>query len=445
MTDSPTDIYEKISSISKSITCFICLDIAIEPALTPCCNHVCCNRCIKEWLQEKTTCPLCRAQISFSNIISLSWANDLKEIIPYFLKKQNFLCPNHQQKSLSYYCNTCQKLLCSDCLFETLTFPNSPHKNHSIVPIGQKFPSVKSKLKQELSSIIQLIPAITEICTKISQNSCQIQRIYEDHKMEIISSFTDIQKELKDSYSKNLVENEISLSKCQESRKKLKELLSNVEKPESQSNPIKTRNLIRNILEIALASIPSSIPSSIVNPITPPYQSAKIELTGFRNMISQFKQKFACNPNMVEGEGHFIFSKSLHLYGNTWRAKLYPFGHMNGYGTHLSFFIELKKGYGHKSRFSYKVEIVPQKECVKSFYREYISEIEESDCWGWNKFALFDDLLNENYIKPDGSLLFIFSIRPLSYCQAKRDYDEEILKMRRKIAKLSLEVDSENT
>ena len=51
--------------------------------------------------------------------------------------------------------------------------------------------------------------------------------------------------------------------------------------------------------------------------------------------------------------------------------------------------------------------------------------------------ASIDDLNSDDYIRPDGSLLLILSIRPLSYWQAKRDYDIEIERKKAKIQKLS--------
>lgn len=42
--------------------CSICQDEFKEPIRLPC-NHIYCEQCISEWLDQETTCPMCRAQV----------------------------------------------------------------------------------------------------------------------------------------------------------------------------------------------------------------------------------------------------------------------------------------------------------------------------------------------------------------------------------------------
>lgn len=48
----------------EKFSCPICLEIMIEPILTPC-GHAFCRPCIEESLLHKNACSLCRESISF--------------------------------------------------------------------------------------------------------------------------------------------------------------------------------------------------------------------------------------------------------------------------------------------------------------------------------------------------------------------------------------------
>jgi SUMO ligase MMS21 Smc5/6 complex component len=45
-----------------STTCSICFDPYLHP-VTLSCNHVFCEHCIYEWLENEDTCPVCRARV----------------------------------------------------------------------------------------------------------------------------------------------------------------------------------------------------------------------------------------------------------------------------------------------------------------------------------------------------------------------------------------------
>lgn len=47
----------------KMDTCPICLDYFSDPIVTNC-NHKFCSKCIKKWSRKKTTCPICRNELS---------------------------------------------------------------------------------------------------------------------------------------------------------------------------------------------------------------------------------------------------------------------------------------------------------------------------------------------------------------------------------------------
>ncbi|XP_050547469.1 E3 ubiquitin-protein ligase NRDP1-like isoform X6 [Daktulosphaira vitifoliae] len=48
--------------------CPICTNTLREPIHTTTCGHEFCKGCIDRWLQDKSTCPICRSSIDSSNV-----------------------------------------------------------------------------------------------------------------------------------------------------------------------------------------------------------------------------------------------------------------------------------------------------------------------------------------------------------------------------------------
>ena len=43
-----------------SLYCLICARVLCEPELTDCCGNHYCSSCLKRWLENSNSCPLCR-------------------------------------------------------------------------------------------------------------------------------------------------------------------------------------------------------------------------------------------------------------------------------------------------------------------------------------------------------------------------------------------------
>jgi SNF2 family DNA or RNA helicase len=64
-----------ISLLTKN-TCSICHDVNVEPILLTCCQNMFCGACILQWLQRKSTCPLCRKHTTTENFVHIR--NDIR-------------------------------------------------------------------------------------------------------------------------------------------------------------------------------------------------------------------------------------------------------------------------------------------------------------------------------------------------------------------------------
>ena len=119
-----------------------------------------------------------------------------------------------------------------------------------------------------------------------------------------------------------------------------------------------------------------------------------------------------------------IYSQPLHVNGLTWRLKVYPDGNGTVRGTYLSVFLELTNGLNEPSKYEYRVEMIHQlsKDPSKNIVREFASDFEVGECWGYNRFFLLDALVSEGFLDTDNDILILrFQVRPPTYQQKCRD------------------------
>jgi tripartite motif-containing protein 37 len=117
-----------------------------------------------------------------------------------------------------------------------------------------------------------------------------------------------------------------------------------------------------------------------------------------------------------------VYSQSLDINGLTWRLKVYPDGNGTVRGNYLSVFLELTNGLNGSSKYEYRIEMMHRlgKDPTKNIIREFASDFEVGECWGYNKFFLLSALITEGFIDDD-MLILRFQVRPPTYQQKSRD------------------------
>jgi len=76
------------------------------------------------------------------------------------------------------------------------------------------------------------------------------------------------------------------------------------------------------------------------------------------------------------------------------------------------------------SRYEYRVEMVHQasSDQTKNIVREFASDFEVGECWGYNRFFRLDMLAAEGYLHTElDSLVLRFQVRPPTFYQKCRD------------------------
>ena len=120
------------------------------------------------------------------------------------------------------------------------------------------------------------------------------------------------------------------------------------------------------------------------------------------------------NFSQLQHKADPIYSPPLNVNGLSWRLKVYPDGNGVVRGNYLSVFLELSAGLSETSKYEYRVEMLHQqsKDLTKSIVREFASDFEVGECWGYNRFFRLDLLASEGYLVKD-VLVLRFQVRYL--------------------------------
>ena len=90
---------------------------------------------------------------------------------------------------------------------------------------------------------------------------------------------------------------------------------------------------------------------------------------------------------------------------------MYPNGNGIAKGAYLSVFIEMSKGLSEPSKYEYKVEMINHRDANNYAMREFASDFEVGECWGYNRFYRIECLEREGFLAEDNSITLKYSIR----------------------------------
>ena len=199
--------------------------------------------------------------------------------------------------------------------------------------------------------------------------------------------------------------------------------------------------------------VTASVQSDFQSEIVPQYESATFVLNQF---------------SALQNKADPVYSSPLNVNGLSWRLKVYPDGNGVVRGNYLSVFIELSAGLPETSKYEYRVEMIYQNNFVggqinntsrtlngcsvvgsatsltapasmstglvegmttvatadssKNIVREFASDFEVGECWGYNRFFRLDLLASEGYLNTETDTLILrFHVRPPTFFQQCRD------------------------
>jgi hypothetical protein len=87
-----------------------------------------------------------------------------------------------------------------------------------------------------------------------------------------------------------------------------------------------------------------------------------------------------------------VYSSELSSNGVIWRLKVYPRGNGVAKDQYLSVFLEQVQGVKEGSRYEYKIHMINFADSYQTLIREFVSEFNTEECWGYNRFYKLDNL-----------------------------------------------------
>ena len=208
-------------ALEKEVTCPLCLDLFKEPKKLPC-DHVYCKDCLKglalRSLNQSISCPECRTNTNVpnGNVNDFPTAFRMNRLIAAFQEAQEerddhgeestdgpTSCTVHPAQPLALYCETCQTMLCRDCVIM-----NKDHQQHDYDYIDK----IAEKCREKYAKRLQKTKEYGELSLQVnSQISKVVDKVESEETLrqeEIDRAFESLHNTLEE--NKRLMKRELS-------------------------------------------------------------------------------------------------------------------------------------------------------------------------------------------------------------------------------------------
>ncbi|XP_075628062.1 E3 ubiquitin-protein ligase TRIM37 isoform X5 [Balearica regulorum gibbericeps] len=407
-------------SIAEVFRCFICMEKLRDARLCPHCSKLCCFSCIRRWLTEqRAQCPHCRAPLQLRELVNCRWAEEVTQQLDTLQlcnltkheENEKDKCENHHEK-LSVFCWTCKKCICHQCALW-----GGMHGGHTFKPLAEIYEQHVTKVNEEVAKLRRRLMELISLVQEVERN-VEAVRSAKDERVREIRNAVEMMIARLDTQLKNklitLMGQKTSLTQETEL---LESLLQEVEhqlrscsKSELISKSSEILMMFQQVHRKPMASfVTTPVPPDFTSELVPAYDSTTFVLENF----STLRQR--ADP---------VYSPPLQVSGLCWRLKVYPDGNGVVRGYYLSVFLELSAGLPETSKYEYRVEMVHQStnDPTKNIIREFASDFEVGECWGYNRFFRLDLLANEGYLnRQNDTVILRFQVRSPTFFQKCRD------------------------
>uniref|UniRef100_A0A8V5H5S7 Uncharacterized protein n=1 Tax=Melopsittacus undulatus TaxID=13146 RepID=A0A8V5H5S7_MELUD len=382
--------------IAEVFRCFICMEKLRDARLCPHCSKLCCFSCIRRWLTEqRAQCPHCRAPLQLRELVNCRWAEEVTQQLDTLQlcnltkheENEKDKCESHHEK-LSVFCWTCKKCICHQCALW-----GGMHGGHTFKPLAEIYEQHVTKVNEEVVKLRRRLMELISLVQEVERNVDAV-RSAKDERVREIRNAVEMMIARLDTQLKNKL---ITLMGQKTSLTQETELLESLlQEVEHQLRSCSKSELISKSSEILLmfqqvhrkpmaSFVTTPVPPDFTSELVPAYDSTTFVLENF----STLRQR--ADP---------VYSPPLQVSGLCWRLKVYPDGNGVVRGYYLSVFLELSAGLPETSKYEYRVEMVHQStnDPTKNIIREFASDFEVGECWGYNRFFRLDLLANEGYL-----------------------------------------------
>ncbi|KAM9456536.1 E3 ubiquitin-protein ligase TRIM37 [Clarias gariepinus] len=411
---------QSVESIAEVFRCFICMEKLRDARLCPHCSKLCCFSCIRRWLTEqRAQCPHCRAPLQLRELVNCRWAEEVTQQLDTLQlcnlskheENDKDKCENHHEK-LSVFCWTCKKCICHQCALW-----GGMHGGHTFKPLAEIYEQHVNKVNEEVAKLRHRLMELISLVQEVEKN-VEAVRGAKDERVREIRNAVEMMIARLDNQLKNKL---ITLMGQKTSLTQETELLESLlQEVEHQLRSCSKSELILKSPEILLmfqqvhrkpmqSFVTTPVPPDFTSELVPAYDSSTFVLANF----STLRQR--ADP---------VYSPPLQVSGLCWRLKVYPDGNGVVRGNYLSVFLELSAGLPETSKYEYRVEMVHQasNDPTKNIIREFASDFEVGECWGYNRFFRLDLLASEGYLNMQTDTLILrYQVRSPTFFQKCRD------------------------
>ncbi|XP_075221281.1 E3 ubiquitin-protein ligase TRIM37-like isoform X2 [Lycorma delicatula] len=417
-----SDDDHSVETLAEVFRCFICMEKLRDAHLCPHCSKLCCYVCIRRWLTEqRSQCPHCRASLHLHELVNCRWVEEVTQQLdslasarcdPMDSDRDNRdRCTAHHEK-LSVYCWTCRRCICHQCALWGGT-----HTGHTFKPLEEVYEQHKTQIKDESAQLRRRLMELISLTQEVERNVESVRAAKDERVREIRNAVELMIARLDAQLKAKLLTLMGQKSSLTQETEQLEALLQEIEhqlhtctRSELITQSSELSRMIHQVRKKPMASfVTAPVPADFISEIVPGYDSSTFVMQRF----TQLQHK--ADP---------VYSSPLHVNGLCWRLKVYPDGNGVVRGNYLSVFLELTAGLPETSKYEYRVEMIHQgsRDASKNIVREFASDFEIGECWGYNRFFRLDLLASEGYLNTERDTLILrFQVRPPTFFQRCRD------------------------
>eukprot|EP00906_Rhabdomonas_costata_P023356 RCo033616 len=418
--------------LGELFRCFICYNALSNPQICPCCSKLCCLSCIKRWIANRPQCPHCRATLVASQLVPCRFISELHTELEKLLpkpKEKEELCPSHPNMVLNYFCNTCARCICSDCAMFDGT-----HRDHSFEKLSVVYERHCETIRGQATSLRERLAELSRLLEHADSEMHAITTMKDERNNELLRTVEAMQKRLLEKHSlcisdllgqKAVVKEQVDLLESMHD-----ELTRHLSSAPKATLIGKTAELCEMLSQVharptsAYRIVSPAFP--FVSEVVPEWSSATFSVPDFSRIRGDHEQ--------------VAYSTPLNVYSVTWRLKVYPSGNGTARGLFLSVFLEMVRGSNKSTRYQYRIQMVNHLSPQRIVQREFISEFQAGECWGYNRFYQLDALQREGFVNQEDRLQLAFQVRPLSYQQQCVDMAQYISQLEHTAARTTAQL-----
>ena len=411
-----------LEHFTEYLKCFICFRRVKEPVMCPACSKFACEGCLKQWIiEEKSECPFCRSGLSLSQLVKCRFVKDFSRVIDslkmqqvrnYSLYEKNETidkCQEHGLKMI-YFCATCDEVICPDCVMFTKN-----HSNHDIERLKNIYERKVDLINNEMNDLKRKIGKYEKYLAELSSKADQLKDAKEKRMKDLLLLSRALNAKLESDLASRLHSLVDERRKIEDELEYFESIYSEMSSKLKSSTPAKTINsseeYLKQLNEANKREFKSSIPKNMISDFE---NDTGIQYATGVFVLKRFSVKKESNE--------IVYSDPLIVDGITWRLKVYPNGTGKYKTEYLSLFVEMVKGWDNGGAYCYKVTLVKPHREADNIEREYISEFENSICWGYNRFCKLDDIETQGFWNSESDEIVLrYQIKPANHLQKIKD------------------------